>query len=144
MCEGQRELETRRSGANGKLRLRGNHRLGEGEARGAQQEEEFTGPEQNVQQAAALEIAQVFRLQADVEGFSRAFLDEGAHGRQVDGFGGELAAAGIKALEPFITAQQEVVQAESLAIQCSNRGAATRTHAAVTCPKHRIHSTQAR
>jgi hypothetical protein len=56
-------------------------------------------------------------LEADVEGFSRAFLDESAHGGKVDGFGGEFAAAGIKALEPFITALQEVVQAESFAIQ---------------------------
>jgi len=57
------------------------------------------------------------RLEADVEGLSGAFLDEGAHGSEVDGFGGELAAAGIKALEPFITALQEMVQAESFAIQ---------------------------
>jgi len=56
-------------------------------------------------------------LEADVEGLSGAFLDEGAHGSEVDGFGGELAAAGIKALEPFITALQEMVQAESFAIQ---------------------------
>src|SRR5258708_35320895 len=83
-------------------------------------------------------------MQADVEGLSRAFLDEGAHGRQVHGFGGaELTAPRIKAFQLFITTRQEVVQAESLVIQCCNRGAATRTHPAVSIRKHRIHSTQA-
>jgi hypothetical protein len=120
--------------------FRGSYRLGEGEAWGAQQEEEFAGPEQNVQQTAALQIAQVLRLEADVEGFSRAFLDEGAHGGQVDGFNAEFAAAGINALESFIAAQKEMVQAESLAIQCSNRGPATSTHLAVSFPSHRIQS----
>jgi hypothetical protein len=36
-----------------------------------------------------------------------------------------------------------VVQAESLVIQGSNRGPATRTHPAVSTRKHRIHPTQA-
>ncbi len=117
--------------------------MGEGEARGAQQEEEFAGPEQDVEQAAALEIGQILRLQADVESFAGAFLDESAHGGQVDGLGAELAAPRIKAFKLFITAQQEVVQAESLVIQCSNRGPATRTHPAVSLPMHRIHPTQA-
>src|SRR5438132_1118464 len=82
-------------------------------------------------------------MQADVEGFSRAFLDESAHGGYVDGFGAELAAPRIKAFELFVTARQEVVQAESLVIQGSNRGPATRTHPAVSIRKHRIQPTQA-
>src|SRR5258708_10628447 len=82
-------------------------------------------------------------MQADVEGLSRAFLDESAHGRQVHGLGAELAAPRLKLLELFVTARQEMVQAESLAIQCCNRGPATRTHPAVSIRKHRIHPTQA-
>jgi hypothetical protein len=91
--------------------------LGDSEAWDAQEDEEFAGPEQNIEQAAALKIAQVLRLKADVEGFSRAFLYEGAHGSEVDGIGGKLAAAGINALKLFVAAEQEMVQAESLLIQ---------------------------
>src|SRR5260370_4766938 len=139
-----RNLEIRRSGAGGEVLVGRGYGLGEGEARGPQQEEEFAGPEQNVQQAAALEIGQALGMQADVEGLSRAFLDEGAHGRQVHGLGGaELTAPRIKAFQLFITTRQEVVQAESLVIQCSNRGPATRTHPAVSTRKHRIHPTPA-
>ncbi len=130
-------------GAGGEVLVGRGYGLGEGETRGAQQEEEFAGPEQNVQQAAALKIGQALGMQADVEGLSRAFFDEGAHGRQVHGFGGaELAAPRIKAFELFITARQEVAQAKSLVIQCSNRGPAARTHPAVSIRKHRIHPTQ--
>jgi len=46
-------------------------------------------------------------MQADVEGLSRAFFDEGAHGGYVDGFGAELAAPRLKVLELFVTARQE-------------------------------------
>ena len=138
-----RNSETLRGRARRKLAFRGRYRFGEREARGSKQEEQFTRPEQNVQQASALEIAQVFRLQADVERLSRAFLDEGTRRDQVERLSAGLAAPRINALKPFITTQQEVVQAEILVIQCSNRGASTRTHAAVSFPKHRIHSTQA-
>jgi len=117
--------------------------LDEGKARSAQQKEQFTSPEQNIQQASALKIAEIFRLQADVERLSRAFFDEGAHGDEVDRFCANLAPPRIKALKLFITTQQEMVQAESLAIQCSNRGAATRTHPAVSFLKHRSHFPQA-
>src|SRR5712691_839639 len=104
-----RNLEIRRGGAGGEVLVGRGYGLGEGEARSAQQEEEFAGPEQNVQQSAALEIGQALGMQADVERLSRAFLDEGAHGGQVDGFGGaELAAPRIKAFQLFITARQEV------------------------------------
>src|SRR5260370_6368255 len=139
-----RNLEMRRGGGGSGVVVGRGYGLGEGEARGAQQEEEFAGPEQNVQQAAALKIGQALGMQADVEGLSRAFLDEGAHGRQVHGFGGaELTAPRIKAFQLFITTRQEVVQAESLVIQCCNIRAATRTHPAVSTRKHRIHPTQA-
>jgi hypothetical protein len=117
MSAGQTELEIRRNGVGGKLVFRRRYRLGEGETRDAQQKEEFTGPKQNIQQASALKIAQVLRLQTHVEGFSRAFLDEGPHGGQVDRFRGELAATRIDALQSFVTTRQEMVQAESLAIQ---------------------------
>jgi hypothetical protein len=83
--------------------------LDEGKAWSAQQEEQFASPQQNIQQASALKVAQIFRLQADVERLSRAFLDEGAHRDEVDGFSAELAPPGIKALKLFITTQQEMV-----------------------------------
>jgi len=83
--------------------------LDEGKAWSAQQEEQFASPQQNIQQASALKVAQIFRLQADVERFSRAFLDEGAHRDEVDGLSAELAPPGIKALKLFITTQQEMV-----------------------------------
>jgi hypothetical protein len=91
--------------------------LGEREARGAQQEEQFTCPEQDIQQASALKIGQTLRLKADVERLSRAFFDKGAHIGQVSGLNAEPAASRIKAFKLFITTQQEVVQAESLVIQ---------------------------
>src|SRR5204862_5566883 len=102
--------------------------LDKSKARSPQQEEYCAGPEQNVQQASALKVAEIFRLTADVERLSRTLFDEGAHGDEVDRFGAELAPARVKARKLFITTQQERLQADSLAIQCSNRGAATRTH----------------
>jgi hypothetical protein len=62
-CEGERRHSIiRGSGLGGEMIFRGSYRLGESETWGAQQEEEFAGPEQNVQQTAALQIAQVLRL----------------------------------------------------------------------------------
>jgi len=66
--------------------------LGKGVAWGSQQKEQFTCPEQNIQQASTLKIAQAFALQADVECLSRTFLDESGHGGQVDGLSAEFAA----------------------------------------------------
>jgi hypothetical protein len=141
--KGRRSSETLRSAAGRKRTFGGGHGLDEGKPWSAQQEEQFASPEQNIQQASALKIAEIFRVEADVERLSRAFLDEGAHGDEVDGFRAELAPPRIKALKLLITTQQEMVQAESLAIQCSNRGAATRTHPAVSFLKHRNHFPQA-
>ena len=138
---GDSEIRSRRAGR--KPIVSGSYRLGERDPRRTQQEKQFASPKQNIQQAPALQIAQVLRLQADVQCLSRAFLDEGSHGGQVDGFSAELAPPRVKAFQLFITAQQKMVQAESLAIQCCNRGAATRTHPAVSLPNHRIHPTQA-
>lgn len=117
--------------------------MGDGKAWDAQKEEELASPEQDVEQAAALEIAQVLRLKADVEGFAGAFFDESAHGGEVHGFGGELAAARIDAVEFFVTTLEEMIQAESLVIQRCNCGAATRTHPTVSLPMLPIHLTQA-
>ena len=65
--------------------VRRNQGIGEEDARSAQKNEELAGPEQDVQQAAALKIGKIFRIQADVEGLARAFLDEGSHRSEVDG-----------------------------------------------------------
>ena len=49
----------------------------------------------------------------------------------------------IKAFKLFITTHQEVVQAERLVTQCSNRGASTGTRPAASFANLRIHSSQA-
>jgi len=60
-----------------------------------------------------LKIVQVLRLQADVERLARAFLNET---RRMEGTSTgsalNLRPPWIKALKPFITTQQEVVQAK--------------------------------
>lgn len=60
----------RRGRAGGNLFVRGSYRFGEGEAWRAQQEEQLTGPKQNIQQAPALQIAQILGLQANIQRLS--------------------------------------------------------------------------
>src|SRR5215470_5562556 len=91
--------------------------------RRAQQNEEFTGPKENVQQTPALQIGEILRLQADLESFLGAFLDEGAQGGRVHGIFAELLSARVQRLESCVAPEQEVIQAESLLIQGGNRGA---------------------
>jgi hypothetical protein len=110
---------------------------------GAQEEKEFPGPEQDVQQTPALQITQVLAVKADVQRFPRALLDERAHGGGIQGFRTEPAAARIQTFEPFIAPQKKVVQAKILVIQGSNRSARTRIHNAVSFSIFRVHSTQA-
>jgi hypothetical protein len=129
-------LEMRRSGTDKCGAVARSHGFGEREARGAQEKEKFAGPEQDIQQTAALEIGQVVRMEADVESLARAFLDKGAHGRGVEGFRAEPAAARIQALQLVVAAQKKVIQAKILAIQLSNRGARTRSHTAVSFSMH--------
>lgn len=117
-------------------RIAGGHGFGEREARGAQQEEEFAGPEQYIQQTATLEIGQVIGMEADVESLARALFDEGTHGGSVGGFRAEPAAARVQAFQLVVAAQQKVIQAKSLVIQLSNRGARTRSHTAVSFSMH--------
>jgi hypothetical protein len=125
------------------LAIHGRRRFGEFETGSAQEKKEFTSPEQDVQQTPTLQIAQVLAVEADVQRFPRALLDESAHGGGVHGLRAELAAAGIQAFEPFIAPQQKVVQAKILVIQSSHRGARTRIHVAASFSIVRVHSTQA-
>jgi len=104
-------------GAYNKFRIRGGHRPGERKTRGAHQKEQFTSPEQNVQQTSALKIGQRFGMQGDIEGFPGAFLNEFPHIGQVHGLHLEPAAPRIERLKICVTTRQEVVQAESLLIQ---------------------------
>ena len=116
-----------------------NDGIGRVDARGAQENEEFAGPEQNVQQAPALKIREFFGMQADVQSLARTFLDERAHGREIRGSRREPPAAGIHGFEFLVAVVQEVVQAKILFIQRNNRGAATRNCAAVSFPRHWTH-----
>ena len=91
--------------------------MGESEPWGPQQEKEFASPEQDVQKASALQIAQVLTMEADVEGLAGALFDKSAHGSRIEGFGAEPPAPGIQALELGIAAQEKMVQAKILLIQ---------------------------
>ena len=89
----------------------------ETEPRGPQQKEEFASPEQDVQKTPSFQIAQVLAMEADVEGFAGALLDEGSHGSRIQGFRAEPAAPGIQAFKLGITAQEEMIQAKLLLIE---------------------------
>jgi hypothetical protein len=89
----------------------------EGEPRGSQEKEEFAGPEQDVQKAAAFEIIKILGMETDVERLAGTLFDESPHGSQVDELRAEAAAPGVQALEVFIAREQEMLQAEILVIQ---------------------------
>lgn len=129
-------LEMRRSSTDKCGTVARSHGFCEREAGGAQEKEEFAGPEQNVQQTAALEIGQVVGMEADIKSLAGTFLNESAHGRCVEGFRAEPAAARIQALQLVVAAQKKVIQTKILAIQLSNRGPRTRSHTAVSFSMH--------
>jgi len=116
-----------------------NGRVSGVDARGAQENEEFAGPEQDVQQSSALEIGEILGMQADVQSLARTLLDKRAHGHDIRGNRRESPAAGIHGFEPLVAVLQEMVQAKILLIQGNNRGAATRSCAAVSFPRHWTH-----
>ena len=88
-----------------------------GESRGSQEKEELTGPEQDVQKAAAFEIIKILGMETDVERLAGALFDESSHGSQVDRVRTEAAAPGIQVLEVLIARKQEMLQAEIPLIQ---------------------------
>ena len=88
-----------------------------GEPRSSQEKEEFAGPEQDVQKAAAFEIIKILGMETNVQRLAGTLFDESPHGSQVDGLRAEAAAAGVQALEVLITTEQEMLQAEVLPIQ---------------------------
>jgi len=77
-------------------------------------------------------------MQADLEGLLRAFFDEGPHGGQIDALFAGFLAARINGLQLRITAEKKMVQAKSLVIEGSSRGAVTSALAAVSFRKFRI------
>ncbi len=88
-----------------------------GEPRSSQEKEEFAGPEQDVQKAAAFEIIKILGMETNVQRLAGTLFDESSHGSQVDGLRAEAAATGVQALEVLITTEQEMLQAEVLPIQ---------------------------
>jgi len=80
-------------------------------ARRAQNEEQLAGPKHNVKQARALQIREIFALQAYFEGPARAFFDEGAHRGEVHALFTRFLAALIQHLQFGVAAQEEMVQA---------------------------------
>jgi hypothetical protein len=115
----------------------------EGKAGNTQEQEEFTGPEEDVKETPSLQIAQIIAVQANVEGLARALLNEGTHGCRIESLRAETPAPGIQTLELVIATQQEMIQAKILLAQRSNWGARTRIHATVAFSLFCIHSTQA-
>jgi hypothetical protein len=89
----------------------------EGEPGGSQEKEEFAGPEQDVQKAAASEIIKILGMETDVERLAGTLFDESSHGSQVDGLRAEAAAPGVQVLKVLIARQQKMLQAEILPIQ---------------------------
>jgi len=80
-------------------------------------------------------------LQTDFQGATRAFLNEGAHGGEIDALFARFFAAGVNRFQPCVTAKEEMIQAKRLLIEGSSRGAITTAHSAVSFFKLRIHRT---
>jgi hypothetical protein len=118
------------------LPFRGCKRFVKGESRGSQEKEELTGPEQDVQKAAAIEISKFRGVETDVERLTGALFDESSHGSQVYGVRTEAAAPRIQALEVLIAREQEMLQAEIPLIQGCNCGATARLFGAISFAKH--------
>lgn len=78
-------------------------------------------------------------MQADFKRFLRALFDEGTHDGEIHARLARFSSARIKGLQPRIAAEKKMVQAKSLVIQGSSRGAVTSTLAAVSFRKFRIH-----
>ena len=78
-------------------------------------------------------------MQADLESFLRAFFDEGAHGSEIHTLFAGFLAAGVNGLQLRVAAEKKMVQAKSLVIQGSSRGAVTSILAAVSFRKFRNH-----
>jgi len=52
----------------------------ESEPWGSQEKKEFTGPEQDIQKAAAFEIIKILGMETDVERLAGTLFDESSHG----------------------------------------------------------------
>lgn len=84
---------------------------------GAQQKKKFAGPQQDVQQAAPLQIVEVFAMQGDIQSSPGTFFNERPQGREVDRDTSRLLASWIDALQVFVAEINEVVQAKILLSQ---------------------------
>ena len=87
-------------------------------ARGnTQQEEKLAGPQKNVQQAAALQIVDVFAVQSDIQSPPRTLLDECPQRGEIETHAAQLLAPGIDALQIVVAELDEVIQAKILLSQ---------------------------
>ncbi|MFI5093535.1 MAG: hypothetical protein ACHQIK_08840 [Candidatus Acidiferrales bacterium] len=82
-----------------------------------QQKKEFAGPQKNVQQAAALQIVDVFAVQGYVKSPSRALFDKGPEVREVERHASDLLGSGVDSLQVFVAEIDEVIQAKILLSQ---------------------------
>ena len=107
-------------------------------ARGsAQQKEEFAGPKQNVQQAAALQVVDVLALQGHIQGPARTLLDEGSQGGEVHRQTTLSLSPGVDSLQIFVAEFYEVIQAKILLSKGSHTSPFTKIHCADTFIRHR-------
>ena len=83
----------------------------------AQQEEKLAGPQKNVQQAAALQIVDIFAMQSDFQSSPRTLLDECPQRSQIETHPPQLLAPGIDALQIVVAEFDEVIQAKILLSQ---------------------------
>jgi hypothetical protein len=113
--------------------------IAERHTRGAKDEEQFAGPEQNIEQTRALEVRQTLGVQTDFESFLRALFDEGTHSGEIHTLFARFLAARVNGFQLRVAAEKKMVQAKILLIQGSSRGAVTSTLAAVSFRKFRIH-----
>jgi hypothetical protein len=96
------------------------HKIRKAAAWCAQQQKQFTGPQQNIQEPAALQIVNVVAVQGDFEGPLRAFLDKRPGPSKVEGNPSFGLPAGINALQILVTELDKMADAETLLRQGSH------------------------
>jgi hypothetical protein len=111
--------------------------IGEAARGSAQQKKQLAGPEKNVQQAPALQIADVVAMQRHIESPPRALFDERAQRSEIKIHAPHFLAARIDTLQIFVAEFDEMVQSKILLSQGSYRSPFTKIHCADLVLIHR-------